>query len=179
MTPAGLRIVTASSPRRSTTLPERGMLELEARYRRLPGTRAAVGQAGEHCVIADRPEGRAGGGGGGFNGGQLLALSLGACYCNDLQYTAEAMGVAIEDLDIEVLLDFGGAPAVAAEIGRTHANLLHHLGSAAGLQAALARSTADRLNASIAEAVERAQSGEADAREIVGRTIDDIGNEGA
>lgn len=92
------------------------MLELEARYRRLPGTRAAVGQAGNHCVIADRPEGRAGGGGGGFNGGQLLALSLGACYCNDLQYTAEAMGVAIEDLDIAVLIDFGGEPTVAREI---------------------------------------------------------------
>ena len=30
--------------------------------------------------------------------------------------------------------------AVAAEIGRTHANLLHHFGSAAGLQAELARS---------------------------------------
>jgi len=92
------------------------MLELEARFRRFPGTRAAVGQAGEHCVVADRPEGRAGGGGGGFNGGQLLALSLGACYCNDLQYTAEAMGVVIEDLDIEVLIDFGGEPTVAREI---------------------------------------------------------------
>jgi len=92
------------------------MLELEARYRRLPGTRAAVGQSGAHCVIADRPEGRAGGGGGGFNGGQLLALSLGACYCNDLQYTAEAMGVEIDDLDVRVLIDFGGEPTVAREI---------------------------------------------------------------
>jgi organic hydroperoxide reductase OsmC/OhrA len=92
------------------------MLELEARYRRLPGTRAAVGQAGNHCVIADRPQGRAGGGGGGFNGGQLLALSLGACYCNDLQYAAEALGVEIADLDIEVLIDFGGEPTVAKEI---------------------------------------------------------------
>ena len=92
------------------------MLELEARYRRLPGTRAAVGQAGHHCVIADRPEGRAGGGGGGFNGGQLLALSLGACYCNDLQYTAEAMGVEVEDLEVQVLIDFGGEPTVAREI---------------------------------------------------------------
>ena len=92
------------------------MLELEARYRRLPGTRAAVGQAGQHCVIADRPEGRAGGGGGGFNGGQLLALSLGACYCNDLQYTAEAMGAVIDDLDVQVLIDCGGEPTVAREI---------------------------------------------------------------
>jgi organic hydroperoxide reductase OsmC/OhrA len=92
------------------------MLELEARYRRLPGTRAAVGQAGNHCVIADRPEGRAGGGGGGFNGGQLLGLSLGACYCNDLQYAAEEMRLEIEDLDVRVLIDFGGEPTVAREI---------------------------------------------------------------
>jgi organic hydroperoxide reductase OsmC/OhrA len=92
------------------------MLELEASYRRLPGTRAAIGQSGVHCVIADRPEGRAGGGGGGFNGGQLLGLSLGACYCNDLQYTAETMGVEIEDLDVRVLIDFGGTPTIAREI---------------------------------------------------------------
>ena len=35
--------------------------------------------------------------------------------------------------------------AVAAKVGRTHANLLHHFGSAAGLQAELARSIADRV----------------------------------
>jgi organic hydroperoxide reductase OsmC/OhrA len=92
------------------------MLELQATYRRLPGTRAAVGQSGVHCVIADRPEGRAGGGGGGFNGGQLLGLSLGACYCNDLQYAAETMGLEIEDLDVRVLIDFDGTPTVAREI---------------------------------------------------------------
>ena len=35
--------------------------------------------------------------------------------------------------------------AVAARIGRTHANLLHHFGSAAGLQRALARSLAETV----------------------------------
>ena len=35
--------------------------------------------------------------------------------------------------------------AVAAEIGKTHANLLHHFGSAAGLQAALAGLISDRV----------------------------------
>jgi len=69
--------------------------------------------------------------------------------------------------------------AVAAEVGRTHANLLHHFGSAAGLQAALARSVAERLNASIGEAVDRAQSGDADLREIVDRTFDAFGKDGA
>ena len=48
--------------------------------------------------------------------------------------------------------------AVAAEIGKTHANLLHHFGSAAGLQAALARLISDRVCAGIAEAVERSRA---------------------
>ena len=69
--------------------------------------------------------------------------------------------------------------AVAAEVGRTHANLLHHFGSAAGLQAELARSIAESVTASIGEAVERARKGEADPREIVDRTFDAFGREGA
>ncbi len=69
--------------------------------------------------------------------------------------------------------------AVAAEIGKTHANLLHHFGSAAGLQAELARSMAEQVTTGIAEAVERARHGEADAREIVDRTFDAFGREGA
>ena len=69
--------------------------------------------------------------------------------------------------------------AVAAEIGRTHANLLHHFGSAAGLQAELARSIADRVTGSIAEAVARARAGEADAREVVDGTFDAFDREGA
>jgi AcrR family transcriptional regulator len=69
--------------------------------------------------------------------------------------------------------------AVAAEIGRTHANLLHHFGSAAGLQGELAKSIADSVNASIADAVERARAGEADARVIVDQCFDAFGREGA
>ena len=69
--------------------------------------------------------------------------------------------------------------AVAARVGRTHANLLHHFGSAAGLQAELARAIADKVTASIAVAVEQARCGEADAREIVDRTFDAFDREGA
>ena len=69
--------------------------------------------------------------------------------------------------------------AVAAEVGRTHANLLHHFGSAADLQGELARSIADSVTASIAETVERARAGEADARDIVDRTFDVFDREGA
>jgi AcrR family transcriptional regulator len=69
--------------------------------------------------------------------------------------------------------------AVAARIGKTHANLLHHFGSAAGLQAALAGLISRRVCAGIEEAVKRARAHEADPIEIVDRTFDAFGREGA
>jgi AcrR family transcriptional regulator len=69
--------------------------------------------------------------------------------------------------------------AVAAEVGRTHANLLHHFGSASGLQGELARAIAGSVTSTIAEAVERARAGETDARDIVDRTFDVFDREGA
>jgi AcrR family transcriptional regulator len=69
--------------------------------------------------------------------------------------------------------------AVAARIGRTHANLLHHFGSAAGLQGALARSIADSVTISIAEEVESARAGRSDPRAIVDRVFDSFDREGA
>ncbi|MDX3885503.1 MULTISPECIES: TetR family transcriptional regulator [Sphingomonadales] len=69
--------------------------------------------------------------------------------------------------------------AVGARIGRTHANLLHHFGSAAGLQQALAASMADRITAQIGAVVLRARAGEADPREIVDLTFDAFDKEGA
>ncbi len=69
--------------------------------------------------------------------------------------------------------------AVAAKVGKTHSNLLHHFGSAASLQAELARSIAEQVTASIGQAVELARRGEADPREIVDRTFDAFGKQGA
>jgi AcrR family transcriptional regulator len=69
--------------------------------------------------------------------------------------------------------------AVGAMVGKTHANLLHHFGSAAGLQSELARDIGDRVTAAIGEAVERARHGEADPREVVDRTFDAFDREGA
>lgn len=69
--------------------------------------------------------------------------------------------------------------AVAARIGRTHANLLHHFGSAAGLQKALAASIAGTVTAEIGAAVLRARSGDQDPREVVDLTFDAFGKGGA
>jgi organic hydroperoxide reductase OsmC/OhrA len=85
-------------------------------YRTLPGTRAAVGRAGAHHVVADRPEGKAGGLGLGFNGGELLALAVGGCFCNDIQALADEMEVKLADLKVTVSIDFGGTPSRATSV---------------------------------------------------------------
>lgn len=84
-------------------------------YRIVPGTRAALGVAGIHSVIADRPMGTFGGLGLGFNGGELLALAIGGCFCNDMQAIADEMGFAIDDLRVSVSIDFAGQPSRASD----------------------------------------------------------------
>ena len=94
----------------------------------------------------------------------------------------ESRSVALEAARTLLLEDGPQAvtlKAVAARIGKTHANLLHHFGSAAGLQSELARMISDRVTGEIARVVERERKGEADPREIVDRTFDAFGKEGA
>ena len=62
--------------------------------------------------------------------------------------------------------------AVAARIGRTHANLLHHFGSAADLQKALITHLAETITAQIGAAARRARAGEQDPRVVVDMTFD-------
>ena len=68
--------------------------------------------------------------------------------------------------------------AVAARIGRTHANVLHHFGSAHGLQTALASSLGEQITHKIGEAVLRVRRGEADPRAIIDFTFDAFAKEG-
>jgi AcrR family transcriptional regulator len=69
--------------------------------------------------------------------------------------------------------------AVAAKVGRTHANLLHHFGTALDLQKALAAMLAERVCASIADAVIKARRGEGDPRGIVDWTFAAFDKQGA
>lgn len=62
--------------------------------------------------------------------------------------------------------------AVATRVGRTHANLLHHFGSAADLQKALITHLADTITAQIGAAAKRARAGEQDPRVVVDMTFD-------
>jgi AcrR family transcriptional regulator len=68
--------------------------------------------------------------------------------------------------------------AVAGRIGRTHANLLHHFGSADGLQKALIASMASHVVGTIKSAVLRARERE-DPAEVVDLTFDAFGKNGA
>jgi AcrR family transcriptional regulator len=69
--------------------------------------------------------------------------------------------------------------AVAAMIGRTHANLLHHFGSAAGLHRDLARYLTTTICAKIREAVLASRSGMGSPRDVVDLTFDAFDREGA
>lgn len=81
------------------------------------GGPTAVGWAGDLplTVIADRPV--AGGGRGlGFNGGQLLYLSIAACVSNDLYREAAPLGIALRRVSIEVRGAFAGRGSASGPI---------------------------------------------------------------
>ena len=86
------------------------MATISVSLRNVPGTQAAMGWAGGHTLVIDRPEGRAGGMGLGFNGGQMIALSIGGCFCNDLRYIAERRGVEIASIAVDVAIELDGSP---------------------------------------------------------------------
>jgi AcrR family transcriptional regulator len=69
--------------------------------------------------------------------------------------------------------------AVSARIGRTHANLLHHFGSASGLQKALAEHLARTVCETIRDAVRASRAGLGSAREVVDLAFDAFDREGA
>ncbi len=69
--------------------------------------------------------------------------------------------------------------AVASRIGRTHANVLHHFGSAHGLQKALASSLGEQITAKIGDAVLAVRRGDLEPRAIVELCFDAFSKEGA
>ena len=82
-----------------------------------------------------------------------------------------------------LLLEQGAAAitlkAVAAKVGRTHANLLHHFGSVAGLHRALAEDIAATVSASINSAIARRRQGLATERDVVDAMFDAFTDQGA
>jgi AcrR family transcriptional regulator len=69
--------------------------------------------------------------------------------------------------------------AVSARIGRTHANLLHHFGSASGLQSALAVYHAESICADIADQIRLMRGGVITPRALVDMIFDHFDKAGA
>ncbi len=68
--------------------------------------------------------------------------------------------------------------AVGARVGRTHANLLHHFGSAAGLQHALGAYLAESVCDRIAVTIREGRQGGANPRAVVDQAFDAFDGEG-
>jgi uncharacterized OsmC-like protein len=75
----------------------------------------ALGEGGPFTLVIDRPK-SAGGGGLGFNGGQLLYLSIAGCLSNDLYREAATMGISLESVEMTVDGDFPGRGAASTPI---------------------------------------------------------------
>ncbi len=69
---------------------------------------------GQSRALAIPP--KAGGFGSSANGGELLALALATCYCNDLYREAAVRGVEVYGVEVEVEALFGGMGEPARQI---------------------------------------------------------------
>ena len=83
--------------------------------RTVDGGPTALGWAGPFTLVADRPA-AAGGGGLGFNGGQLLYLAIAACYSNDLYREGATRGITLRRVAVSVDGDFPGRGAASTPI---------------------------------------------------------------
>jgi uncharacterized OsmC-like protein len=87
----------------------------EVEVRNVHGAVTAVGSAGPLTVVIDRPE-AAGGGGRGFNGGELLHLAVAGCVSNDLFREAAARGISLTRVVVSASGAFAGQPPVSAGV---------------------------------------------------------------
>ncbi|HSK96473.1 MAG TPA: OsmC family protein [Euzebyales bacterium] len=101
--------------------------------RNVDGAVTALGASGPHTLVVDRPS-EAGGGGRGFNGGQLLHLAVAGCVSNDLFREAAARDLVLTRVVVRVDGGYAGTPAVSTGIrysveleGRASEDELHSL----------------------------------------------------
>jgi uncharacterized OsmC-like protein len=87
----------------------------EVEVRNVAGRPLAIGSAGAHTLIVDRPSDD-GGDGLGFNGGELLYLAIAGCVSNDLFREARGQGITLDSVRVKVGGDFSGSPAVSGSV---------------------------------------------------------------
>lgn len=90
-------------------------MALEVETLNVDGRVTTLGTAGAHTLVIDRPV-EAGGGGLGFNGGELLHLAVAGCVSNDLFREALADGVRLWRVRVTARGEFAGTPAVSSGI---------------------------------------------------------------
>ena len=90
-------------------------MHIEVETQNIDGEVTALGSAGPFTLVVDRPA-EGGGGGLGFNGGQLLYLAVAGCISNDLFREARAGGIELRHVRVKVRGNFVGEPAVSEEI---------------------------------------------------------------
>jgi putative redox protein len=90
-------------------------MSFEVEVRNVDGAVTALGAAGPHTLVVDSPA-AAGGGGRGFNGGQLLHLAVAGCVSNDLFREAAKRGIGLTRVVITADGGYGGEPVVSTGI---------------------------------------------------------------
>jgi organic hydroperoxide reductase OsmC/OhrA len=119
----------------------------------------ALGEAGPFTLVTDRPT-AAGGGGLGFNGGQLFYLAIAACWSNDLYREAATMGIELDGVEITVDGDFpargsGSTPITVDVLVRSSASeerlqeLIAEVERVAEIPRAIRDATPVEVNASV------------------------------
>ncbi|HZX80052.1 MAG TPA: OsmC family protein [Lysobacter sp.] len=110
-------------------------MEISARVRNGPGGHevevATTGSARVLTIPA-----RASGRGSAVNGGELLALALATCYCNDLYREAERLGIELSGCEVVATAHFQGIGEAAASI--VYAARIESTASADAIEALLA-----------------------------------------
>lgn len=130
-------------------------MSFEVELRSVDGSTTALATAGQHSVVVDRPI-NAGGGGHGFNGGQLLHVAVAGCISNDLFREAALRDIELTRVVVTVDGGYDGDPAVSTGISyaveveghatekQLHA-LVDHVDAIAEIPNSLRRGTEVRL----------------------------------
>lgn len=130
-------------------------MSFEVEVRSVGEAVTALGSGGPYTAVIDRPV-AVGGGGLGFNGGQLLHLAVAGCVSNDLFREAAARDIELTRVVVRADGDYEGDPAVSTGIsyvvdveGRAPEAALHslvkHVDEIAEIPNSLRRGTTVRL----------------------------------